>query len=202
MIKKIKLTILLSLFTVIYMQGQIRNNEQITLGAGCFWCVEAVFQRLEGVIKVESGYSGGKTANPTYEEVCTGTTGHAEVVRVTYDPTKISTSEILRVFFLTHDPTTLNRQGADKGTQYRSVIYYETPEQKSTSEEIILELTREKIWDNPIVTKVEPIQIFYKAESYHQNYFNTNSDQSYCRFVIVPKLDKFTKIFADKLKKN
>jgi peptide-methionine (S)-S-oxide reductase len=202
MIKKIKLTILLSLFTVIYMQGQIRNNEQITLGAGCFWCVEAVFQRLEGVIKVESGYSGGKTANPTYEEVCIGTTGHAEVVRVTYDPTKISTSEILRVFFLTHDPTTLNRQGADKGTQYRSVIYYETPEQKSTSEEIILELTREKIWDNPIVTKVEPIQVFYKAESYHQNYFNTNSDQSYCRFVIVPKLDKFTKIFADKLKKN
>lgn len=202
MIKKIQLAILLSLFTVIYMQGQTRSNEQITLGAGCFWCVEAVFQRLEGVIKVESGYSGGKTLSPTYEDVCTGTTGHAEVVRVTYDPSKINTSEILRVFFLTHDPTTLNRQGADKGTQYRSVIYYETPEQKTISEEIILELTKEKIWDNPIVTKVEPLQVFYKAESYHQNYFNTNSDQSYCRFVIVPKLDKFTKIFADQLKKN
>jgi methionine-S-sulfoxide reductase len=202
MIKKIQIAILLSLFTVIYMQGQTRSNEQITLGAGCFWCVEAVFQRLEGVIKVESGYSGGKTINPSYEEVCTGTTGHAEVVRVTYDPSKINTSEILRVFFLTHDPTTLNRQGADKGTQYRSVIYYETPEQKSTSEEIILELTIEKIWDNPIVTKVEPLQVYYKAESYHQNYFNTNSDQSYCRFVIVPKIDKFTKIFADQLKKN
>jgi peptide-methionine (S)-S-oxide reductase len=199
---KFRLTIIFILFTVIYMNGLAQNRDQITLGAGCFWCVEAVFQRLDGVIKVESGYTGGKTVNPTYEEVCTGTTGHAEVVRVTYDQTKISTSEILRVFFLTHDPTTLNRQGADKGTQYRSVIYYETAEQKATSVEIIQELTKEKIWDNPIVTKVEPIQVFYKAESYHQNYFNSNSDQSYCRFVIVPKLEKFSKIFADKLKKD
>lgn len=200
--KSFRIIILIILFTVIYMDGKAQKIVKITLGAGCFWCVEAVFQRLEGVISVESGYAGGKTSNPNYEEVCSGTTGHAEVVRITYDRDKINTSEILRVFFLTHDPTTLNRQGADKGTQYRSVIFYETQEQKTVSEEIIQQLTKEKIWTNPIVTTVEPLQNYYKAESYHQNYFNSHSDQSYCRFVIVPKLEKFSKIFADKLKKD
>ncbi|NOU46669.1 MAG: peptide-methionine (S)-S-oxide reductase MsrA [Bacteroidales bacterium] len=181
--------------------GQIKNEEKITLGSGCFWCNEAIFQRLKGVIKVESGYSGGQSVNPTYEDVCSGKTGHAEVIQLTFNPQEISIFEILEVFFKTHDPTTLNRQGADVGTQYRSVIYYHSTEQQQIALQLIDELNTEKIWPDPIVTKVEMIQPFYKAESYHQNYFNENMNQGYCRFVIVPKLEKFEKIFSDKILK-
>lgn len=173
-----------------------------TLGSGCFWCTEAVFQRLNGVVKVESGYSGGNVPNPTYEAVCSGKTGHAEVCQITYDPDKISFEELLEVFWKTHDPTTLNRQGADVGTQYRSVIFYHNDEQKTSAEKIKQELDSEKIWDNPIVTEISAYKKFYKAEDYHQDYYNRNSYQPYCSFVITPKLEKFKKIFANKIKKN
>lgn len=172
-----------------------------TFGEGCFWCTEAVFQRLNGVIKVESGYSGGTVPNPTYEAVCTGKTGHAEVSQITFDPSVISFKELLYVFFKTHDPTTLNRQGADVGTQYRSVIFYHDDEQKKISESVKQELEAAKIWDQPIVTEISPFKKFYKAEDYHQNYYNNNSNQPYCSFVITPKLEKFEKVFKDKLKK-
>jgi peptide-methionine (S)-S-oxide reductase len=170
-------------------------------GEGCFWCTEAVFQKLNGVVKVESGYSGGFVSNPTYEEVCTGKTGHAEVSQIYFDPSIILFTELLKVFFKTHDPTTLNRQGSDVGTQYRSVIFYHDEEQKKIAEEIKHELDLEKIWPNPIVTEIRPFDKFYKAEDYHQNYYNNNSNQPYCSFVITPKLEKFEKIFKDKLKK-
>ena len=176
--------------------------EVATFGEGCFWCTEAVFQRLKGVVKVESGYSGGTVPNPTYEAVCTGKTGHAEVCQITYDPSVVSFTELLYVFFKTHDPTSLNRQGADTGTQYRSVIFYHNDEQKKTAEEIKSELNKEKIWDKPIVTEISPFKKFYKAEDYHQNYYNNNTNQPYCSFVITPKLEKFEKLFKDKLKKD
>jgi len=175
--------------------------EIATFGAGCFWCTEAVFQRLKGVIKVESGYSGGTVPNPTYEAVCSGKTGHAEVTQISFDPSVISFSELLQVFFKTHDPTTLNRQGADVGTQYRSVIFYHNDEQKKIAEQLKLELDSAKIWDNPIVTEISQFKKFYKAEDYHQNYYNNNSNEPYCSFVITPKLEKFEKIFKNKLKK-
>ncbi|MBP1223975.1 peptide-methionine (S)-S-oxide reductase MsrA [Flavobacterium sp. 1355] len=178
------------------------NFETITVGGGCYWCVEAVYENLNGVKSVVSGFAGGKTANPTYEEVCTGTTGHAEVVQITYDKTITDINEIFRVFFTVHDPTTLNRQGADVGTQYRSVIFYKNPEQKKAAESIIAELNKAKVYNSPIVTKVEPFTKFYKAEDYHQNYYSNNKNQPYCKMVIQPKIEKFEKVFKDKLKKK
>jgi peptide-methionine (S)-S-oxide reductase len=171
-----------------------------TLGGGCFWCLEAVFDGLQGVESVESGYTGGKVANPTYQQVCNGDTGHAEVVRVTFDPATISFKEILEVFFAIHDPTTLNRQGNDAGTQYRSAIFYHSPQQKSTAEQVIKELTAQKAFSDQIVTEVTPAQTFYVAEGYHQEYFANNSYQPYCQFVVAPKVAKFRKIFATKVK--
>lgn len=178
------------------------NLETITLGGGCYWCVEAVYENLDGVKSVVSGFSGGKVANPTYEEVCTGTTGHAEVVQITYDKNVTDINEIFKVFFTVHDPTTLNRQGADVGTQYRSVIFYKNAEQKNAAESIIAELNKAKVYSSPIVTKVEPFKAFYKAEDYHQNYYANNKNQPYCKMVIQPKIEKFEKVFKDKLKKK
>jgi peptide-methionine (S)-S-oxide reductase len=176
------------------------KTETVTFGAGCFWCVEAIFSRVNGVTKVESGYSGGHVVNPTYQEVCTGNTGHAEVVQVTFNPDIIPFAKILEIYFKTHDPTTLNRQGADIGTQYRSVIFYHTEEQKVTAIEIKNQLDAAGIWSSPIVTAIEPYKNFYKAESYHQNYYEGNKNQAYCRMVITPKLEKFEKVFSDYLK--
>ena len=178
------------------------NLETITLGGGCYWCVEAVYENLDGVKSVVSGFSGGKVANPTYEEVCTGTTGHAEVVQITYDKNVTDINEIFKVFFTVHDPTTLNRQGADVGTQYRSVIFYKNEDQKKAAQSIIAELNKAKVYNNPIVTKVEPFKVFYKAEDYHQNYYANNKSQPYCKMVIQPKIEKFEKVFKDKLKKK
>ncbi len=178
-----------------------QNKYQVaTFGAGCFWCTEAVFQRLKGVVKVESGYSGGSVPNPSYEAVCTGKTGHAECTQITFDPKIISYKELLEVFWKTHDPTTLNRQGADAGTQYRSVIFYHNDEQKQLAVKYKNELETAKIWSDPIVTEISPFKTFYKAEDYHQNYYNQNGNKPYCSFVITPKIEKFKKVFADKLK--
>ena len=176
------------------------DRDTITLGAGCFWCVEAIFDQLEGVTSVESGYSGGNIKNPSYKEVCTGRTGHAEVVQVVYDPNVITLQDILEVFFQTHDPTTLNRQGADVGTQYRSAIFYHTEAQKEVAEKVREELDKADIWPNPIVTEISPFTSFFVAEDYHQEYFENNRDQPYCRAVIQPKVEKFKKVFQDKLK--
>jgi len=172
-----------------------------TLAGGCFWCLEAVFIELKGVQKVESGYSGGSLAEPTYRQVSDQETGHAEVIQVTYDPQVISYADLLNVFFAVHDPTTLNRQGADVGTQYRSAIFYHSPDQELVARKIIADLDLQKIWDNPIVTQLVPFEKFYKAENYHQNYFANNSNQPYCGIVIAPKVAKFRKQFIDKLKK-
>ena len=182
------------------MNSDPKKLETATLGGGCFWCLEAVFEQLRGVERVESGYAGGETAAPTYRQVCTGSTGHAEVVQVTFDPAVVSYRDILDVFFATHDPTTLNRQGADVGTQYRSVIFYHTPEQKEQAEKRIAELNAAGIWGAPIVTQVVPLPAFYKAEDYHQEYFCQNPGQPYCQVVVAPKVAKFRKQFADKLK--
>ena len=171
-----------------------------TFGTGCFWCTEAIFQQLDGVLKVTSGYSGGKVDNPTYKQVCDGTTGHAECLQIEYDPTKITFDELLEVFWKVHDPTTLNRQGNDVGTQYRSVIFYHNDEQKGIAEKYKAELNKSGAWPNPIVTTLEPMVKFYSAENYHQNYYNDNGGQGYCQFVIRPKVDKFQKVFKDKLK--
>jgi peptide-methionine (S)-S-oxide reductase len=176
--------------------------QRATFGSGCFWCTEAVFQRLEGVVAVESGYSGGKAPNPTYEQVCTGTTGHAEVTQITYDPSKITFDELLEVFWKTHDPTTLNRQGNDTGTQYRSVIFYHDEKQKALAEKYKKELNASGAWKSPIITEISPFTAFYKAEPYHQNYYNDNKNKPYCMFVIGPKLDKFEKVFKNKMKKE
>ncbi len=184
------------------MKGiKMDNLELATFGAGCFWCVEAVFERLEGVEKVVSGYAGGKTDDPTYKQVTGGDTGHAEVCQISYNPETISFDELLEVFWGTHDPTTLNRQGADVGTQYRSVILYHSEEQKKLAEEYKLKLEKAEIFDDPIVTEISPYTKFFEAEDYHQNYYDNNSSQPYCSFVITPKLEKFKKVFADKLKK-
>jgi peptide-methionine (S)-S-oxide reductase len=171
-----------------------------TFGNGCFWCTEAIFQRLNGVEKVVSGYSGGKVKNPTYKEVCSGLTGHAEVIQITYDPKKISFDELLEVFWKTHDPTTLNRQGADEGTQYRSAVFYHTEEQKQLATEYRKKLDASGAFDNPIVTEITGFTEFYPAEDYHQNYFNLNGTAPYCSYVIQPKLEKFQKVFKSKLK--
>jgi peptide-methionine (S)-S-oxide reductase len=174
--------------------------EIATLAGGCFWCLEAVFDDLNGVKSVESGYMGGRTANPTYEEVCSGESGHAEVVRLTFDPRRVSFKEILEVFFVIHDPTTLNRQGNDVGTQYRSAVFYHSSEQKATAERAIADLTAAGIYDDPIVTEVAPASHFYVAESYHQEYFRRNPAQPYCAYVVRPKVAKFRKEFLRKLK--
>lgn len=185
---------------VITENSNTNNLETITLGGGCYWCVEAVYEQLKGVKSVVSGFAGGKTVNPTYEEVCTGTTGHAEVVQITFDKTVTSLDEIFKVFFTVHDPTTLNRQGADVGTQYRSVIFYKNEEQKKAAQAIISDLEKEKVYNSPIVTTVEPLNQFYKAEDYHQNYYQNNKTQPYCQMVIQPKIEKFEKLFKDRLK--
>jgi peptide-methionine (S)-S-oxide reductase len=177
------------------------NIETATFGAGCFWCVEAFFQRLEGVQSVKSGYSGGNVKNPSYKEVCNGTTGHAEVIQVTYDNSKISFDELLEVFWKTHDPTTLNRQGNDIGTQYRSAIFYHSEKQKELAEKYKKELNEAKAYPDPVITEIKPFTEFYPAEDYHQNYYNQNKNEGYCQYVIQPKLEKFEKIFGKKLKK-
>ena len=177
-----------------------QGKEVVTLGGGCFWCIAAVFEELHGVEQVESGYSGGRVDDPTYEQVCTGTTGHAEVVQVTFDPKTISLKEILEVFFTVHDPTTLNRQGADIGTQYRSVIFYRSEEQNSLAEQVIREIQKAKLWKAPIVTELVPFKAFYSAEEYHQEYYKKNPWQAYCRIVIEPKIKKFREHYKDKLK--
>ena len=170
------------------------------LGGGCFWCLEAVFDRLRGVKAVESGYAGGHTVDPSYDDVCSGSTGHAEVVRVSFDPAVLGFSDLLRVFFAIHDPTTKDRQGNDVGTQYRSVIFCQTPEQRKDAEAVIAELTRAKLWPNPIVTELAGEATFYPAEAYHQQYFDRNDRQPYCQFVVAPKVAKFRKEFVDRLK--
>jgi methionine-S-sulfoxide reductase len=181
--------------------GNSSSYDTITLGGGCFWCVEAVYEMLDGVIKVESGYSGGTVKNPTYAEVCTGSTGHAEVAQITFDKSKTSIDEILKVFFTVHDPTTLNRQGADVGTQYRSVIFYRNDDQKKIAKSVIDDLNNNHVYPTPIVTQLSPFTAFYKAEDYHQDYYNQNKQAPYCRMVIQPKLEKFEKTFKDRLKK-
>jgi len=181
--------------------SQSQNREIATLAGGCFWCLEAIYDELRGVEDVVSGYSGGSVPNPSYEMVCTGTTGHAEVVQITFDSKVISFKQILQVFFTIHDPTTLNRQGPDVGTQYRSAIFYHSPEQKATAEQLIAEFDASRVWDRPIVTKVTPFERFYPAETYHQEYFKRNPDQAYCRIVIAPKVAKFRKRYLDELKK-
>ena len=211
----------LTLFFVAILSGSCQNNgesktekqNQLTLsnmdslsvatfGAGCFWCVEAVFQDLKGVYKVESGYTGGSVKNPSYKEVCNGTTGHAEVIQIRYNPNEISFEELLEVFWEVHDPTTLNRQGNDVGTQYRSAIYYHNDEQKNTSESYKKRLNDKQVFPNPIVTEISPADTFYVAENYHQDYFNQNGEQPYCAFVIKPKVEKFKKVFKEKLKET
>ena len=179
--------------------NQQSNQAMATLAGGCFWCLEAVYQQLRGVKKVVSGYSGGSLANPSYKLVCTGTTGHAEAVQITYDPQELSYREILEVFFTIHDPTTLNRQGADVGTQYRSAIFYHNSEQKEIAQQVMNEITTQRIYDHPLVTELKPLDVFYPAEDYHQNYYQDNSYQPYCQFVISPKVAKFRKKYAEKL---
>lgn len=176
------------------------TQEITTLGGGCFWCLEAVYDELQGVESVESGYSGGSVVNPTYQQVCNGNTGHAEVVQVTFDPAAVSFREILEIFFTIHDPTTLNRQGADVGPQYRSAVFYHTPEQKATAEQVIAELNAAQLWDAPIVTEVTPFEKLYRAEDYHQEYFQRNPGQGYCRVVIAPKVAKFRQKYLSRLK--
>ncbi len=184
-------------------QNTIAMNtlELATFGNGCFWCTEAIFEQLEGVTKVESGYAGGAVKNPSYKEVCSGNTGHAEVIRLTYNPEVIRFRELLDVFFNTHDPTTLNRQGADVGTQYRSAIFYHNELQKNEAEKMIADLENEKIFDNKIVTEITAINNYFVADNYHQDYYNNNKNEGYCRMVINPKLDKFIKKYKSKLKK-
>jgi peptide-methionine (S)-S-oxide reductase len=186
-------------------QGQNQDGmdsrlEVATLAGGCFWCLEAVYDQLKGVEDVVSGYSGGSMPNPSYRQVCTGSTGHAEVVQIRFDPRKISFQEILRVFFTIHDPTTLNRQGADVGTQYRSAIFYHTPEQKETAKQVIREFEAARVWNSPIVTEVAPFEVFYPAEDYHQEYYQRNPGQPYCQVVIAPKVAKFRKQYLEQLK--
>jgi len=203
-----------TIFMSIYCHAQKNNTtksknmtenikmETATFGTGCFWCTEAIFQQLEGVSKVTSGYSGGKVESPTYKQVCTGTTGHAECLNIEYDPSKITFDELLEIFWQVHDPTTLNRQGNDIGTQYRSVVFYHNEEQKAKVEKYKTALNKSGAWDNPVVTTLEPFVKFYPAEDYHQNYYNDNKNEGYCQFVIRPKVEKFEKVFKSKLKKH
>jgi len=196
------------IFTGLILIGQFKslaqnmstNLEKTTLAAGCFWCVEAIYEHLNGVVKVESGFSGGKIPNPTYKEICSGETGHAEVCQLTYDTNVVSFKEILEVFFSTHNPTTLNRQGNDVGTHYRSAIFYHSEEQKEIAIDVINTLTTNGVFSDPIVTEVSPYDTFYLAGDYHQDYFELNGEQPYCNYVIKPKVEKFKKVFKDKLK--
>lgn len=181
--------------------AKMSATEQATLGGGCFWCLEACYQDLKGVVKVESGYANGHVLNPTYKQVCEGDTGHAEVVQVTFEPAIVSFKDILEVFFTIHDPTTKDRQGNDVGTQYRSLIAYHTEEQKRTAEAVIQEVTARGVYDKPIVTEVQPLKVYYPAEAYHQNYYKSNPTQGYCQFVVNPKVAKFRKTFLSKLSK-
>jgi peptide-methionine (S)-S-oxide reductase len=185
-------------------EGSAKDDSNLTaratLGGGCFWCSEAVFTLLKGVEKVESGYAGGDLSNPTYEQVSAGTTGHAEVVQITFYPDQITFREILEIFFSTHDPTTLNRQGPDIGTQYRSIILYHDEEQKAVAEQVIKEITKQKALLNPIVTKLEPFKMFYRAEDYHKDYFKRHPEQPYCRFITAPKIAKLKKLYVNKLR--
>ncbi|MBU0559551.1 MAG: peptide-methionine (S)-S-oxide reductase MsrA [Bacteroidetes bacterium] len=209
--KQVNLFLTTTLFLILgvsSMNGQINSNktentslQTATFGAGCFWCVEAVFQSLNGVEKVTSGYSGGKVKKPSYKQVTTGTTGHAEVCQITYNPKTIGYDELLEVFWSTHDPTTLNKQGADVGTQYRSVIFYHNEKQRKAAEKYKTELNKQKVFEKSIVTEIKKFSEFFVAEDYHQNYFNENGNQPYCSFVILPKLEKFKKVFKEKLKK-
>jgi peptide-methionine (S)-S-oxide reductase len=186
---------------MVAMESSTASRETAVLGGGCFWCLEAVFDRLRGVHEVESGYAGGRTANPTYEDVCSGDTGHAEVVRITFDPAVLSFRDLINVFFAIHDPTTKDRQGSDVGTQYRSVIFCQTPEQRADAEAVIAELMRAKLWPGPIVTEIAGPATFYPAEGYHQEYFDRNGGQPYCQFIVAPKVAKFRKEFVDRLKR-
>lgn len=190
----------LTLLSIQSVDAQSKKLQKATFGMGCFWCTEALFQRLNGVVTVKSGYEGGDIPNPTYEEVCTGTTNHAEVIEITYDPAKISYDELLEVFWKSHDPTTLNRQGADVGTQYRSVIFYHTEEQKAIAAKYKAELNKTNAFNKPVVTSIVKAEPFYVAENYHQDYFIKNGEQPYCRLVILPKMEKLEKLFKAKLK--
>ncbi len=214
MLKKIVYTYLVSVLIFLVMTNPATGaqkdmkikvteniNEEITLGGGCFWCLDAIYREIRGVEKVLSGYSGGSVVNPTYEEVCAGSTGHAEVVQITFNPRIITAEKLLQIFFVIHDPTTLNSQGADVGTQYRSIIFYRNQKQKDVIDKVIGELKKDKVYKNPIVTEVVPFQSFYPAEDYHQDYYSQNREQSYCRVIINPKLEKFKKTFRDNLKK-
>ncbi|OXA72307.1 peptide-methionine (S)-S-oxide reductase MsrA [Flavobacterium columnare] len=195
--------IIISFFSMIGSAQKTKSQiETITLGGGCFWCIEAVFDNLDGVISAESGYSGGNILNPTYEEVSTGETGFAEVVQIKYDTTKTNLDEIFKIFFTVHDPTTLNRQGADVGSQYRSVIFYTNEKQKNTAKDLITALEKSKAYRSKILTTLEPFKGFTKAENYHQNYYENNKSKSYCQYVIQPKLEKFEKVFKERLKKK
>ncbi|MCF8235804.1 MAG: peptide-methionine (S)-S-oxide reductase MsrA [Bacteroidales bacterium] len=182
------------------LMAQEDHYKKATFGSGCFWCTEAIFKEVKGIKEVTSGYSGGEVKNPAYREVCSGTTGHAEVIQLTYDPREVSYTELLEIFWRTHDPTTLNRQGADVGTQYRSVIFYHDEEQKHIAEQVKKELNKSGAWDKPIVTEITEIDKFYAAEEYHQDYFEKNPTEGYCQFVIGPKIEKFKKVFSEKLK--
>ncbi len=205
MMRRDSLTIFTLLLFTINTMGQSKQKgemEQATFGSGCFWCTEAIFERVNGVSKAESGYAGGHLKNPDYRSVCEGNTGHAEVIQLEYDPEVISFAGLLEIFFKTHDPTTLNRQGADVGTQYRSTILYHNEEQRDLAQRVIGELNRAGIWNDPIVTTLEPFTEFYSAEQYHQEYFENNPNQGYCRMVIQPKVEKFEKLFNDLLKQE
>lgn len=193
----VNLLLSLNLFGIHDMKEKF---ETATFGGGCFWCTEAIFERVRGVHKVESGYSGGTVSNPDYKMVTSGTTGHAEVVQITFNPAEVTFTELLEIFFKTHDPTTLNRQGADVGTQYRSIVLYHNEHQRELAQQAIQELDSEGIWKDPIVTAVEPFEQFYSAEAYHQEYYDNNKNMGYCRVVITPKLEKFEKVFKEKLK--
>jgi methionine-S-sulfoxide reductase len=204
--KKYFLICLLTTLNLLGQNNKIKTDKQsnletITHAGGCYWCVEAVYENLAGVKSAVSGFTGGTTTNPSYEEVCSGRTGHAEAVQITYDKTITNLDEIFKVFFTVHDPTTRNRQGADVGTQYRSAIFYKNEEQKKAAQSVINDLKKAKIYDNPIVTSLEPLTQFYKAETYHQNYYENNKNQPYCQMVIQPKIEKFEKLFKNRLKK-
>jgi len=192
----------LSLLPVKAQNKKSMKYDTITLGTGCFWCSQAVFERVKGVVSATAGYSGGEAPDPTYQQVCTGTTGYAEVVQVVYDPQKLSLEKLLEIFWKTHNPTTLNRQGADVGTQYRSVIFYHNAAQKAVAEALKKRLEEEKIWADPVVTEISPFKNFYPAEKYHQDYYLKNPSAGYCQFVITPKLEKFEKIFREEVKKR
>ncbi len=201
--RSFKIIIFTNLIFTISTMGSINMKEKTelaTFGGGCFWCVEAIFERVSGVQLVVSGYAGGHVANPSYQQVTKGLTGHAEVIQISFDPEQVSYQELLEIFFKTHDPTTLNKQGADVGTQYRSIVLYHHEEQRKQAESVISKLDEAGIWENLIVTQVEPFKDFYKAEGYHQEYFENNPNQGYCRMVIQPKVDKFENVFREKLK--